>query len=192
LRRRKMKILGIVCSPRKSGNTEILVEEALANAKALGAKIELEFIADKNIAPCDGCESCSVTGRCNVEDDMQELYSKLMEADGIILGTPVYFWGMTAQAKALLDRTFIFRKERPLRNKIAGIVVVARRRGVSETLGALLNYFYIQKMTVAGDVIAYADKRGEVRQNKLAMDEAKELGRVIVQAIQRYEKGRQI
>ena len=187
-----MKVLGIVCSPRKGGNTEVLVGEVLANAKDLGAEIELEFIANKNIAPCDGCESCMATGKCKVEDDMQELYSKLMEADGIILGTPVYFWGMTSQAKAFLDRTFVFRKERPLRNKIAGVIVVARLRGASETLGAFLNYFYIQRMTVIGGVIAYADKRGEVRQNKLAMDEARGLGRAMVQAIQRYEKGRPI
>lgn len=187
-----MKILGIACSPRKGGNTEVLVEEVLANAKDLGAEVELEFIADKNIAPCDGCESCMATGKCKVEDDMQELYTKLLEADGIIFGTPVYYWGMTAQAKALLDRTFIFRRERPLRNKSAGVVVVARQRGVSETLAAFFNYFYVQRMTLAGGVTAYADKRGEVRQNKLAMDEARELGRAMVQAIQNCGKGRGI
>jgi multimeric flavodoxin WrbA len=192
LRRRKMKILGIVCSPRKGGNTEVLVEEALASTKDLGAEMELVFIADKNIAPCDGCESCIVTEKCKIEDDMQGLYSKLIKADGIIFGTPVYYCGMTAQAKALIDRTFLFRKERPLRNKIAGVIVVGRRRGASETLGAFLNYCYIQKMFVVGDVIAYADKRGEVRQNKLAMDEARELGKVMVEAIQRHEKDRQI
>jgi multimeric flavodoxin WrbA len=123
---------------------------------------------------------------------MQGLYSKLIKADGIIFGTPVYYWGMTAQAKAFIDRTFLFRKERPLRNKIAGVIVVGRRRGVSETLGAFLNYCYIQKMSVVGDVIAYADKRGEVRQNKSAMDEARGLGKVMVEAIQRRETDRQI
>jgi multimeric flavodoxin WrbA len=187
-----MKILGIVCSPRKGGNTEVLVEEALAKARDLGAEIELEFIAEKNIAPCDGCESCSVMGKCRIEDDMQNLYVKLKEADGIIFGTPVYFWGMTAQAKTLLDRTFIFRKERPLRNKIAGVVVVGRRRGVSETFSAFLNYFHIQKMTVVADVTAYADKRGEVRHNKGAMDEARELGRALVQAITSHEMDRHV
>lgn len=181
-----MKILGIVCSPRKGGNTEVLVKEVVANAKELGAEIELESVVDKHIVPCDGCESCTVTGECKVEDDMQDLYSKLLEADGIIFGSPVYYWGMTAQAKALLDRTFVFRKERPLRGKIAGVIVVARRRGASETLGAFLNYLYIQRMTLAGGVIAYADQAGEVRQNKVAMDEARELARAMVEAIQQH------
>jgi multimeric flavodoxin WrbA len=183
-----MKILGIVCSPRKGGNTEVLVEQVLAVAKDLGAEIELDSIADKNIAPCDGCESCVVTGKCKVKDDMQGIYSKLIEADGIVFGTPVYFWGMTAQAKTLIDRTFIFKRNRSLKNKIAGLVIVARRRGVSQTLSALMDYCYLQKIHVAGGVTAYADKRGDVRQNKVAMDEAKELGRDMFQAIQRSGK----
>ena len=183
-----MRILGIVCSPRKGGNTEVLVQQVLGFAKDLGADIELYFIADKNITPCDGCESCVVTGECKVKDDMREIYPKLIEADGIVFGTPVYYWGMTAQAKAFIDRTFIFRTDRPLKNKIAGLVIVARRRGISQTFSALSNYCYIQKMYVAGAVAAYADKRGEVRQNKVAMDEANELGRDIFQAIQRSGK----
>ena len=183
-----MKILGIVCSPRKGGNTEVLVEQVLAAAKDLGANTELDFIANKNITPCDGCESCVVTGKCKIKDDMQGIYSKLIEADGIVFGTPVYYWGMTAQAKALIDRTFIFRTDRPLKNKIAGLVIVARRGGISQTFSALASFCYIQKMYVAGRVTAYADRRGDVRQNKEAMDEAKELGRNMFQAIQRSGK----
>ncbi len=183
-----MKILGIVCSPRKGGNTQILVEQVLASARDLGADTELEFIADKKIAPCDGCESCLVTGKCKVDDDMQGMYPKLIEADGIVFGTPVYFWGMTAQAKTLIDRTFIFRRDRPLRNKIAAFAVVGRRRGISQTLSALSGYCYLQNMHVAGGVTAYADKRGDVRENKAAMDEAKELGRGLFQAIRRSGK----
>jgi multimeric flavodoxin WrbA len=109
----------------------------------------------------------------------------LIETDGIVFGTPVYYWGMTAQAKTFIDRTFIFRTDRPLKNKIAGLVIVARRRGISQTFSALTNYCYIQKMHVAGGVTAYADKRGDVRQNKVAMDETKELGRDMFRAIQR-------
>ena len=67
-----MKVLGIVCSPRRRGNTEILVDEALASAKDSGAEVELVTVSGKNIAPCDGCESCIITGKCRIEDDMQE------------------------------------------------------------------------------------------------------------------------
>jgi len=128
------------------------------------------------------------TGKCKVKDDMQGIYSKLIEADGIVFGTPVYYWGVTAQAKTLIDRTFIFRTHWPLKNKIAGLVLVARRRGISQTLSALTNYCYLQKMHVAGGVTAYADGRGDVKQNKVAMDEAKELGRDMFRAIQRSGK----
>lgn len=183
-----MKILGIVGSPRKGGNTEVLVEQVLAVAKDLGADVEQVFIADNSIAPCDGCESCLATGKCKIKDDMQEMYSKLIEADGIVFGTPVYFWGMTAQAKAFIDRTFVLRPDRPLRNKIAGFVVVGRRRGVSETLSALVSYCFMQKMHVVGGVTAYADEKGSVRQNKPAMDEARDLAGDMVQAIQQSAK----
>jgi multimeric flavodoxin WrbA len=179
-----MRILGIVCSPRKGGNTEVLVREALASAKEFGATIALELIAKKKIAPCNGCESCMVTGKCKIRDDMQELYPRLLGADGIIFGSPVYYWGMTAQAKALLDRTFTFRKERPLRDKIVGLVVVAREKGASETFTAFVSYLYIQKMVLGGGVIAYADKRGDIRRNIKAMNEARELGKVMVRAME--------
>ena len=76
-----MKVLGIVCSPRKGGNTEIIVNEALASAKALGAEVELVTVIGKNIAPCDGCEACTTTGKCRIEDDMQDIYNKLLQSD---------------------------------------------------------------------------------------------------------------
>ena len=85
-----MKVLGIVCSPRKRGNTEIMVEEALAATREAGAETELVLIADKNITPCDACGSCRETGFCRIKDDMQPIYQQLEAADAIILGTPVY------------------------------------------------------------------------------------------------------
>ena len=83
-----MKVLGIVCSPRKGGNTEILVREALEGAGEVGGETELILVADKNIAPCDACDTCRETGVCRIKDDMQPIYQQLDQADGIILGTP--------------------------------------------------------------------------------------------------------
>lgn len=201
-----MKVLGIVCSPRKGGNTEILVDEALAAARELGAEVELVTIADKNIAPCDGCGSCIKTGRCRIEDDMQELYDKLLEADGIVFGTPVYFWSATAQAKAVIDRTYVFRNGKRLKNKVAGVVVVARRTGGSQTFSLFHNFFTLQRMVSAagaiaypakeeigpeergGGAVAYADKKGEVRQDKRGMAEARAVGRAIARTVQRYKE----
>ena len=91
-----MKILGIVGSPRKGGNTEILVEEALTATREAGAQTEIILLADKNIAGCDGCGSCFETGVCKIKDDMQSIYPQLEAADAIIFGSPVYFGGVTA------------------------------------------------------------------------------------------------
>ena len=123
-----MKILAISCSPRKQGNTELLLGEALQGAQDEGAEVELYSVSGKTIEPCDGCWTCTKTGECHIKDDMQELYKKLLEADGIIFGTPIYFYAMAAQAKTVMDRTMpLNRPERSLANKVGGVVVVAGR-----------------------------------------------------------------
>ena len=201
-----MKVLGIVCSPRKGGNTEILVGEALAGAEDFGADIELLTLADKNIYPCDGCESCTKTRKCRIEDDMQAIYSKLSEADGIIFGTPVYFWSVSAQAKILIDRTYVFRQGRRLRNKVAGAVVVANRTGASHAFSVFHNFINIHRMISAagavaygsegqirpeergGGAVAYAEKKGEVRQDNRGMTEARALGTAVAQTIRSYKE----
>lgn len=182
-----MKVLGIVCSPRRRGNTEILVDAALTSAKECGAEVELITLAGMNIAPCDGCESCLTTKKCKLDDDMQGIYPKLLEADGFIFGTPVYFWGVTAQAKALIDRTYVLRSERRLKNKAAGVVIVTRRAGATQAFSAFRNFFNIQRMPSPGGAIAYADKKGDVRKDSEGIAEAKALGRAVVQTIKRYK-----
>ncbi len=197
-----MKVLGIVGSPRREGNTEIMVGEALASAKDSGAKVELVTIAGKNIAPCDGCRSCRTTRKCKLSDDMQGIYTKLLEADGIIFGSPVYFWNVTAQVKTLMDRTYVLLEGRRLRNKVAGAVVVARRSGAAHAFSTFQNFFSIHRMTSAGaaigytsdeeisredrggGAIAYADKKGEVRQDERGLAEAKMLGSAMVKTIE--------
>ena len=93
-----MKVLGIVCSPRRNGNTEIMVLEALRGAEDYGAETELVTLAERDIKPCDGCLSCEKTGLCHIDDDVQEVYEKMLDADGIIFGTPVYVGSVSAQA----------------------------------------------------------------------------------------------
>ena len=203
-----MKVLGISCSPRRGGNTEILVGEALAGAKDYGADVELVLLCDKNITPCDGCDSCTTTGKCRIEDDMQALYSKLLEADGVIFGTPVYFWSVTAQAKILIDRSYAFRQGRRLRNKVAGVVVVAHRTGASHAFSVFHNFINIHRMISAagalaygsegeigaeergGGAVAYAGQKGEVKQDKRGMTEAKILGSTVAKTVDMYKKSR--
>jgi multimeric flavodoxin WrbA len=101
----EMKVLGIFGSPRRGGNTELLLEEALKGAKAEGAEIERLFLTDFTITPCKECHGCDHTGECVILDDMQKIYPKLLEADVIILASPIFFYGVTAWAKALIDRS---------------------------------------------------------------------------------------
>lgn len=181
-----MKILGIVCSPRKAGNTEILVQEALAGAKETGANVELLRISDMNIVPCDGCQTCHQSGECRIKDDMQKIYKKILEADGIILGSPVYFWSVSSQAKTLMDRTYALRyPNHKLKNKVGGAIVAAGRRGSVNALSAINNFFLGHDMLVTGlGISGYGTKKGEVKQDKRAMQGARSLGKQIVQLIE--------
>jgi len=184
-----MKILGIVCSPRKGGNTEILVKEALEAASKAGGETELFLIADKNISFCDGCGACAKTGKCIIKDDMQGLYEKLEAADGIIFGTPVYFLSVSAQAKAVMDRTYAFLRVRRLQGKVASAIVAVRRIGAGSTLSLLYSYFTIQRMTIAGGGVGYGLEKGDVRQGVggsptlSALEEARAVGKSVVRML---------
>jgi multimeric flavodoxin WrbA len=103
-----MKILGVVGSNRKHGNTSGLVKAALQAAEKENADTALVFLGDYSIQDCVGCEGCKDTMRCVIKDDMQKLYPLLLEADGIILGSPTYFYNITATMKAFIDRCYCF------------------------------------------------------------------------------------
>jgi len=181
-----MNVLGIVCSPRKGGNTEILVQEALAGARDSGAKTELLTVRDKDIKPCDGCLSCKKTGECHIKDDMQLVYEKMLNADGIVIGTPVYFWSISGQAKVLLDRTHALRfPHLKLANKVAGAIAVAARDGVISALNTLQRYFASNHMFSAELVEGLAAEKGTITKDKRGMKSAYEMGRQIVSLIKR-------
>jgi multimeric flavodoxin WrbA len=177
-----MKILGLSCSPRREGNTEILIGEALQGAKHEGGEVELYRVSDKDIKPCDGCGTCFDMGECHIKDDMQGLYDKLLEADGIIFGTPVYFYSMTAQAKTVIDRTIALnRPERSLANKVGGVVVIAGSLGIIDALKDLYFYMVTRQMLPANYVAAYAGAKGDIKKLELCMNATRELGRQMVQ-----------
>ncbi len=174
-----MKILGLSFSPRKQGNTEILLGEALGAAKAQGAETELYSIAGKDIKPCDGCWGCRQTGECHIKDDMQGLYAKLLEADGIIFGTPVYFYNMTGQGKTVIDRTIAL--DGKLANKVGGIVAVAGSFGLVDAVKDLYFYMITRRMLPASFIAAYAGGKGDVKDLEKCMKATKELGEEMVQ-----------
>jgi multimeric flavodoxin WrbA len=176
-----MKILGLSFSPRTRGNTEILLEAALSGARRLKAETELYRVAGKEIHPCDGCASCWDTGKCHIEDDMLEVYRKMREADGIIFGTPVYFYNITAQGKTVIDRTFALgRSNKNLMNKVGGIVVVGGSLGLVDAVKDLYFYMLVARMLPASFVAAYAAGKGEVRRLPKCMKAAQDLGKQVV------------
>ena len=189
-----MKILGLSCSPRKQGNTVVLLDEALKGAKNEGAEVELYSVSDKDIKPCDGCRECNKTGECHIKDDMQELYTKLLEADGIIFGTPTYFYSMAAQTKIIMDRTFVLnRPEKSLANKVGGVVVVAGSLGLESSLKDLYFYIVTRQMLPANFIAAYGRDEGDVRNLEKCMKAAGDLGRQMVQiAAKKFEYPREI
>lgn len=179
-----MKILGIVCSPRPHGNTEILVQTALAKAEEQSAEIELVTLAGKNISPCDACYSCRQTGKCHIKDDMPNIYTKLSEADGIIFGTPVYYWNVTAQAKLLIDRTLVFSMNRELKDKAAGVVITMGRTGSTSALAGFNAFIALQRMVMVRYALAFGgEEKGLVKKDERGIREAEGVGEAIAKYI---------
>jgi len=184
-----MKILAICCSPRKKGNTEILLKEALAAAKKEGAEVEFFSVAGKTIGPCLACNACRKAGICVQKDDMQPLYDKLLAADGIIFGTPVYFYSVTAQCKAVMDRTIaLSHTKRNLHNKVGGIVVVGASQGNVSALKDLGFYYVSRGMVYAGNISAYAMAEGDVKQLEKCLEATRNLGKGMVKLIKMHFK----
>lgn len=101
-------ILGISGSPRQGGNTDLLLDQALSGARSAGADTEKIVLARLNIQGCTACGKCADTGVCVIKDDMELLYSKLRQMEGIIVAAPIYFLGLPSQLKALIDRCEAF------------------------------------------------------------------------------------
>ncbi len=185
-----MRVVGVVASPRRGGNTEIMVREALESASRAGADTELVLVADHRISPCDGCGVCTRGEGCPIEDDMQEICEKLRGSHGIVFGTPVYFFNVSSQAKALIDRTLPFMEGAKLKGKVAAAIVVARRVGAGQVLSLLYSWFTAQRMIIAGGALGYGGDIGEVRDGPggsaslSAMEEARAVGRNVVRMVE--------
>jgi multimeric flavodoxin WrbA len=112
------KVLGIMGGPCTNGNTAILLDAVLEGAREAGAEVERIDIGDLRIDPCDGCRKCDGTGTCaRTGDDMRVIYKKIREVDALVVASPIFFMGVTAQLKALIDRCQCFWIERYVLNR---------------------------------------------------------------------------
>ena len=180
-----MKIVAILGSPRKGGNTEILLDVALEEAKKNGFNTSKISLRNKKIAPCNACLKCIQTGKCVIKDDMQEVYKNLLESEGIIWATPVYFWSMTSQTKAVIDRTYALTFPKlQLANKVGGLILVAGNRGCMNTANIFHMYFNYNHMFFTEYSYGYAQEKGVIKENLLAINMVKEMVHQMVSLIQ--------
>jgi Multimeric flavodoxin WrbA len=185
----KMKVLGIMGSPRIGGNSDILLDQALAGAKSVGAEVEKIIINQKKISGCQDCKKCNETGLCVLKDDMPEIHKKILEADAVIHSVPVYFWAMAAQMKAYLDRWNAFfdanwrwhKSYYPrMKGKGIGLITVCGDPNV-HTADPIVHSFKstadFTKLRWIGTVMASATDKGEIAKNETTKQEAYDLGR---------------
>jgi multimeric flavodoxin WrbA len=137
-----MKILAISASPRKGGNSDVLCDQFLKGAGEAGHETEKISLSDKRLNPCTGCYGCGKTNACVIQDDMAEILQKLIEADVVVLATPVYFYSMDAQMKMMIDRCLPRYKE--ITNKEFYLIVTAadpQHSAADETIAGLRGVF---------------------------------------------------
>jgi multimeric flavodoxin WrbA len=189
----RVKILGVMGSPRIKGNTDLLLDEALKGARSEGAEVEKIIVDKLKIAPCREYYGCLKDGNCVIRDDMDELYPKLLAADGIIIASPIFFYGLTAQLKALIDRCQALWARRYVLKNLPD----AKRKGAFIGIGATrgkqlfdgsrltVKYFfqafgveYVDELLIRG-----VDKRGEIKQHPTALSDAFVLGKRLAQKL---------
>jgi multimeric flavodoxin WrbA len=187
-----MKVLGIMGSPRRNSNTEILLDKALEGAREAGAEVEKVLISKLKISPCLEIYACRKDGNCAIKDDMQALYEKLVEADHIIFASPVFFYGITSQAKAVIDRC----QALWVRRHVLGMGKEDKRerRGVFISVGATqgkklfdgsvltLKYFFDAiGVKYSGDLLIRGiDNKAQIDEHPAALEDAFRLGQELV------------
>jgi len=180
------KILGVIGSPRKKGNTHILVSRILDGAKEEGADTEIIFLNDLDIRECDGCHSCWKGRQCSKKDDMNALYPKIIESDIIIFGTPVYWYGPTALMKCFIDR-FVYFNCPENRSKIKGkaaVLAIPFEEDNIKTADLLIRFFvkslrYLE-MKIIGKILSPGvSARGDILKKEEFLKKGNQLGRRI-------------
>jgi len=175
-----LKILAIVGSPRLNGNTNFLVDQALDEAAKLGAETEKIVLSQHTVNPCLGHDNCASLESCTQKDDAGWILDKFREADGVILASPVYYYNVSAQMKAFIDRNyFLYKHDQKYMARAVGIIIVAEQIGIEDTLYTLRQFiadFNVEENKVF-ITSGYADQPGEVKDNLPLLEEARELGR---------------
>ncbi len=183
-----MKVLGILGSPRRGGNSEILLKTFLEGAAGAGAEVEEINLRDLKISPCLEIYHCFKDGTCPIKDDMREIYDKLLEADVVALASPVFFYGVSAQSKAMIDRTqalwarrYVLKKDAPGGSRQGVLLAVGATRGKLLFVGVRLTakyFFDAINVSYAGEILVRgADDKGAILEQPQTLEQAGDLGR---------------
>ena len=187
-----MKVLGIMGSPRIKGNTDLLLDEALKGAQSQGAEVEKLLVDKLNITPCREYYACLKDGNCIIRDDMDDIYPKLADADRVIIASPIFFYGLSSQVKALIDRCqalwarkYVLKQNPSDSTRQGAFIAVGATRGKKLFDGVRLTVKYFFKaidVSYADELlIPGVDKRGEIREHPTALSDAFELGKRMAQ-----------
>jgi len=176
-----MKVLGIGGSPRKGGNTDILLEKCMQGAKDAGAETEVIFARDLEMSGCRECNACSKTGVCAVKDGMSEVFGKFARMDALVIAAPVFFYSVPSGLKAVIDRCqslwaqkYVLKKA-PEPSKKGLFISVGGTRGENlfSCVSLTMKYFFdvvgvkewdtlfMRKIDAKAEILKYPDKLGE-------------------------------
>jgi len=187
-----MKVLGIMGSPRRQSNTEILLDRALAGAKKMGAAVEKVAVSELKVHPCLEIYACRKDGKCAIKDDMQQLYEKLLEADHIVFASPIFFYGLTSQAKAIVDRCQALwvrkyvlgmgKEDRRIRRGVFISVGATRGERLFDGVVLTVKYFFDAiGVKYAGDLLIRGiDGKAQIKEHPTALQDAFRLGQQLV------------
>jgi len=187
-----MKVLGIWGSPRRGGNTELLLNAFLEGTALGGAAVEKVALRDLKISPCLEIYHCFQDGTCPIKDDMQTLYPKLLEADVVALASPIFFYGLSAQAKAMIDRTqahwakrYVLKQDIPGPQRLGVLLAVGATKGRLVFVGARLTakyFFDAINVTYAAEILVRGvDEKGAILEKPEVLEAARDLGRRLAQ-----------
>jgi multimeric flavodoxin WrbA len=191
-----MRVLGIMGSPRRHSNTEILLDKALEGAREAGAEVEKVLVSTLIISPCLEIYACFKDGNCSIKDDMQTLYDKLLEVDHIVFASPIFFYGITSQAKAVIDRCQALWARRHVlgmgkedkRVRRGVFISVGATRGEKLFDGAVLTvkyFFDAIGVKYSGDLLIRGiDNKGQVAEHTELLDDAFRLGQELIRGSQ--------
>ena len=185
--RRIMKIIAVVGSPRSNGNTSYLADKTLREIEEHGVETEKIMLGEYRVGPCLGHKDCSSFKECAQKDDAGWILEKFRQADAFILASPVYYYTITAQMKAFIDRNyFLYTHEIPLKARYAGTIAVAGGAGLERTdsdlrrFARMMTGFPHEKVL---SVSGYARNPGDVKDNTSFLEEARAMGARLVELL---------